>query len=172
VLVALGQKLVSPTGIRLWWGDIHSPENSQHVTDWYTFTHILHGFLMYFVTLPLPSPPITVHYSYIIGLCTAVIWEIVENTPCVINRYRSTGASAEYTGDSVLNSFCDSVAMSFGFWVAVWIPWWVTLSLAIAEELILGLVIRDNMILNVIQILFSFKCISEWQARGKAKESG
>lgn len=167
VLVLLGQPLISPTGLRVWWGDIHSPENSQHIADWYTFTHMLHGLLMFYVTYPLPNPPITVNVAFLIGLVTAVAWEIIENTSCVIERYRKTGASTEYRGDSVTNSFFDSLAMSAGFWLAYGIPWWGTLALGLLEEVVLGVVIRDNMVLNIVQIVYPFKCISDWQERGK-----
>lgn len=166
VLLLMGQPCISPSGLVCWYGNTDGPGNSQHISDWYTFTHILHGFIFYFITygLRLWLPVVTVNYGYLIALATAVTWEIVENTPCVINRYRQTAAAAGYNGDSVTNSFCDSLACTLGFWISYFTPWWIILVLAIAEEVLLGIIIRDNLVINMIQIVFSFKCISDWQA--------
>lgn len=170
VLFLMGQPIISPTGLVCWYGDTDGPGNSQHISDWYTFTHILHGFIFYYVTygLRVLLPVVTVNYGYLIALSTAVTWEIVENTPCVINRYRQTAVAAGYNGDSIVNSFCDSVACTIGFWISYFAPWWVILILAIAEEIFLAILIRDNLLINIIQILFSVKRISDWQA-GKSK---
>jgi len=165
-LKLMGQPCLPPSGLVFWYGDTEGPGNSQHIADWYTFTHILHGFLFYFITygLRLWIPEVTVNYGYLIALATASTWEIVENTPCVINRYRQTAVAAGYNGDSVINSFCDSIACTLGFWISHFSPWWIILILAIAEEVLLAIIIRDNLIINMIQIVFSFKCISDWQA--------
>jgi len=165
VLVLMGQPLISVKGIKFWNGDAHGPENSQHMSDWYTFTHIVHGFIMFYVVYFLPHP-ITVHYGYLIALGTGVTWEIIENTPCVINQYRKSSLAAGYVGDSVINSFCDSAFMSGGYWLSYFVPWYVILALGIAEEVLLGIIIRDNMTLNIIQLAYPFKTISDWQARG------
>lgn len=167
VLFLMGQPCLPTTGLVCWYGDTDGPGNSQHISDWYSFTHILHGFIFYFVTygLGLLLPVVTVNYGYLISLLTAVTWEIVENTPCVINRYRQTAVAAGYNGDSVINSFCDSVACTIGFWMSYFTPWWIILPLAIIEEILLGLIIRDNLTINIIQIVFSLRCISEWQAK-------
>jgi len=166
VLKLMGQPCLPPSGLVFWYGNTEGPGNSQHISDWYTFTHILHGFLFYFITygLGLLVPEVTVNYGYLIALATAVTWEIVENTPCVINRYRQTAVAAGYNGDSVINSFCDSVACTLGFWISYFSPWWIILILAILEEVLLAIIIRDNLLINIIQIVFSFKCISDWQA--------
>ncbi|KAJ6645700.1 UPF0314 protein [Pseudolycoriella hygida] len=170
VLFLMGQPLLPSTGLVFFYNDIYGPGNSQNISDWYTFTHILHGFIFYYVTygIGLLLPVITVNYGYLISLSSAVTWEIVENTPCVINRYRQTAAAAGYNGDSVINSFCDSIACTLGFWISFFTPWWVILVLGIAEEILLAIIIRDNLIINILQIVFSFKCISDWQA-AKAK---
>lgn len=163
----MGQPCLPSSGLVCWYGDTEGPGNSQHILDWYTFTHILHGFMFYFITygFGLLVPVVTVHYGYLIALSTAAIWEIVENTPWVINRYRQTAVAAGYNGDSVINSFCDSVACTLGFWISHFSPWWTILILAIVEEVFLGILIRDNLIINMLQIIFSFKCISDWQAQ-------
>lgn len=170
VLLLMGHPCLPSTRLLFWYGDPNGPGSSQHISDWYSFTHLLHGVIFYFITygLRVLFPVLTVNYCYLITLSSAVIWEIVENTPCVINRYRQTAAASGYNGDSVINSFCDSTACTIGFWTSFFTPWWIMLILAVAEEVILGIVIRDNLTLNIIQILFSFKCISDWQA-GKAK---
>lgn len=170
VLFLMGQPIISQSGLFCWYGDTYGPGNSQHISDWYTFTHILHGFIFYYITygLRILLPVVTVNYGYLIALTTAVTWEIVENTPCVINRYRQTAVAAGYNGDSVVNSFCDSLACTIGFWICFFTPWWAILVLALAEEILLGIIIRDNLIINIIQIVFSLKSISDWQAR-KAK---
>lgn len=162
----MGQPCLPSSGLVCWYGDTEGPGNSQNISDWYTFTHILHGFIFYFITygLRVLLPVVTVNYGYLIALSTAVTWEIVENTPCVINRYRQTAVAAGYNGDSVINSFCDSLACTLGFWISHFTPWWIILILALAEEILLGIIIRDNLIMNIIQLLFSFKCISDWQA--------
>lgn len=158
--------LPQDSGLVFWYGDVNGPGNSQHITDWYTFTHILHGFLFYFITygISILLPVVTVNYGYLIALFTAATWEIVENTPCVINRYRQTAVASGYNGDSVINSFCDSVFCTLGFWMSYFTPWWVILVLGIAEEILLAIIIRDNLLMNIIQIVFSFKFISDWQA--------
>lgn len=166
-----GRPFLSESGfVRIWWGDIDSPENSQHVTDWYTFTHMLHGLIFFYLTYPLLIwVHFTVNYNFVIALVTEVVWEIVENTKCVIGRYRRTEGSTEYGGDSVLNSVFDTIAMSAGFWLAWIIPWYATVGLAVVEEVVLAIVIRDNLVLNMVQIVFRVKCVSDCQERGKRK---
>ncbi|KAJ6645701.1 UPF0314 protein, partial [Pseudolycoriella hygida] len=166
VLLLMGQPLLPATGLVGFYNDINGPGNSQNIFDWYTFTHILHGFMFYFATygLGLLLPVLTVNYRYLIALATSVTWEIVENTPYVIDRYRQTATAAGYNGDSVINSICDSIACTSGFWICYFTPWWIILLVAIAEEVLLAVFIRDNLIINILQILFSFKCISDWQA--------
>lgn len=163
----MGQPVLPKDGLVFWYGDVNGPGNSQNISDWYTFTHILHGFIFYYISygLRLLVPEFTVNYGYLVSLCSAMIWEIVENTPCIINRYRQTAAAAGYNGDSVINSFCDSLACTLGFWISYFSPWWLILVLGIVEEILLGIIIRDNLVLNMIQIVFSFKCISDWQAQ-------
>lgn len=162
----MGQPILPTTGLVFWYGDVNGPGNSQHISDWYSFTHILHGFIFYYIAygIGILLPVFTVNYGYLMALCTAATWEIVENTPCVINRYRQTAVAAGYNGDSVINSFCDSVACTLGYWISYVTPWWVILALAILEEILLAIIIRDNLAINIIQILFSIKRISEWQA--------
>jgi hypothetical protein len=167
VLFLMGQTILPTSGLVCWYGDVNGPGNSQHISDWYSFTHILHGFIFYFVAygVRILLPVFTVNYGYLFALSTAVTWEIVENTPCVINRYRQTAVASGYNGDSVINSFCDSVWCTFGYWISYVTPWWIILPLTILEEILLAIIIRDNLTINVIQVLFSVKSISDWQAR-------
>lgn len=167
VLLLMGQPCLPASGLVCFYTDINGPGNSQHLSDWYTFTHFLHGCIFYFITYGLRTlfPIITVNYCYLITLSSAVLWEFIENSPCTINRVKQSGAGAAYNGDSVINSFSDSLACTCGFWISYLTPWWVILLYAIAEEILLGVIIRDNLIMSTLQLIFSFSCISNWQKR-------
>jgi len=167
----MGQPLISQSGkIKLWEGNINGPENSQQITDWYTFTHILHGFIFYGIgsgsAAIFPSIDIGVKGFYILALIIETLWEVVENSPPVIRRYRKTALANGYNGDSVLNSVCDTVGMTFGFWLAYLIPPLAVLGLLVIEEIVLAIMIRDNLTLNIIQLIHPFESISKWQTNG------
>lgn len=162
VLALMGQPWIAASGtIRLWGGT----EHSQHVLDWYTLSHIIHGFVFYFV-LWLVARRLPVGYRALIALVIEGAWEIVENTPWVIDRYRETTVSVDYVGDTVLNSVSDVIAMLIGFWLAARLPVWLTVVLAIVFELAAAYVIRDNLTLNVIMLIYPFEGILAWQAGG------
>jgi len=149
--------------VKLWHGVVHSPENSQHVFDWYSFTHVIHGFGLYFVTwLVLPRNPVALR------LALAVLieggWDSLENSDFIINRYRADTIALDYFGDSIVNSIADTVAMMFGFVLAYRLPTWSVAGLAVAIELILVYAIRDNLTLNVIMLLHPVQVIKAWQA--------
>ncbi len=166
VLYAFGQPPICRCGyVKFWHGVVLSPENSQHLTDWYSFTHVIHGFLFYFLfSLVAPRAPVILRFMLAVGVEAS--WEILENSPLIIERYRRTALAQGYTGDSIINSVADTLTMSFGFLLARKLPVALTVGLAVASELIVGAVIHDNLTLNVIQLIHPFEAISRWQAGG------
>lgn len=166
ILLALGQPGICTCGtIRLWQGDIWSPENSQQLTDWYTFSHIIHGFGFYFLLwFVAPRLPIGLRFALAIGLESS--WEVIENTPFIIDRYRETALAQGYFGDSVINSVFDTLASGIGLALARLLPVWAPIALTLAMELFVGAMIRDNLALNIIQLVWPSDAISAWQAGG------
>jgi hypothetical protein len=167
VLLALGQPLICTCGtIKLWTGAVSGPENSQQLTDWYTYTHIAHGFGLYFLLwLIAPRMPIGLRFALAVGLEAS--WEIVENTPFIIDRYRQSALAQGYVGDSVVNSVVDTLAGAFGFVLAYISPAWSTVVTMVAMELFVGYMIHDNLTLNIIQLIHPSGAISHWQQLGQ-----
>lgn len=149
--------------IKIWEGDILSSGMSQHLFDWYTFSHIIHGFVFYAV-LTYFFPKMSLFTKLLWSMGIEVAWEIAENTPYVINAYREQALAQGYVGDSIINSFMDLLSMIFGFFFALRMPVWVTVFIAILFEVGVGISIRDNLTLNVLNFIYQFDFIKEWQS--------
>lgn len=158
-----GQPTICACGtIRLWAGDVLGPENSQQLTDWYTFSHVIHGLIFYaLTTLALPRAPLLVRFALALGV--EATWELIENSPTVIEHYRQQALAQGYVGDSVLNSCSDTVAAAFGFLLARLLPTRAAIGLAVAFELFTAVMVRDNLTLNVIQLIHPVPAIAAWQ---------
>jgi hypothetical protein len=162
VLLAMGRPPICTCGTVALWGPI-GPTQSQMLADWYSPSHIVHGLLFYAI-LWLVARPIPVERRFLLALVVECAWEIIENTPMVIDRYRTATAALGYTGDSVLNSTSDIAMMAIGFLAARKLPLWASLALLIALEVVPLLVIRDNLTLNVWMLVAPSDSIRAWQA--------
>lgn len=165
ILLAMGRNATCPCGWVDLWGTVKTSESSQQVFDWYTPSHLLHGFIFY-AALWLVARRVSFGWRLTIAMVIEAAWEILENTNAVIDRYRETTISLDYYGDSVLNSFSDMVAMAVGFWLSRVLPVWASFAVVIGFEILTISLIRDGLALNVIMIISPVDAILEWQSSG------
>jgi hypothetical protein len=165
-LWSMGQVPICKCGyVKFWHGIVASSENSQHVSDWYTFSHVIHGFAFYGL-LWLVARRTPIGLRFLIAVALEASWEVFENTDFVINRYREVTISRDYYGDSVLNSVMDIAWMMVGFAAASQLPIRVIVVLTLAMELFVAYYIRDNLALNILMLIYPLEAVRRWQGGG------
>lgn len=161
--LAMGRPPLCTCGRVALWGPV-GPTQSQMLLDWYSASHVVHGLLFYaLLWLVLRRWP--AGWRFLVALCIEAAWEVAENTPMVIDRYRSATAALGYSGDSILNSMSDIAMMALGFLAARKLPLWASILLVLVLELVPLAVIRDNLFLNVWMLLLPSQAVLEWQSR-------
>ena len=162
ILAAMGRPLTCTCGEVRLWGPV-GPMQSQMLADWYSPSHIVHG-LLFYALLWLAARRWPVERRLTVALVVEAAWEILENTPMVIDRYREATIALGYTGDSILNSVSDVAMMALGFLAARRLPLWAAILLLLVLELVPLLVIRDNLALNIWMLVAPNDAIRAWQA--------
>ncbi len=165
ILLSMGREITCKCGWVDLWGTIGTSEGSQQLFDWYTPSHLMHGFIFYAV-LWLVARRLDVGWRLVISALAESAWEITENSNAVIERYREVTISLDYYGDSVLNSLSDILTVYFGFWLARRLPVWVSVAIMIGFEVLTLIIIRDGLALNVLMLLYPLDVIRDWQAAG------
>lgn len=149
--------------VKLWHGDTMSSESSQHIADWYTPSHLLHGILFYGI-LWLVARRLPVGWRLVIATAVEAAWEIVENSDAIIERYRAVTISLDYFGDSVVNSVSDILAMIAGFHIARFVNPWISVAVVIGFEILTMWLIRDGLALNILMLLSPLDIVRDWQS--------
>lgn len=162
-LYLFGQPSICECGyVKVWENVVQSAGNSQHLFDWYTPSHIIHGLIFYAVFWYF-FPKIPVWWRLVLSIGIESAWEIAENTPMVIEHYREQALAQGYVGDSVLNSAMDTLSAAVGFILAWRMPVWAAVLLGLILELFVAYMIRDNLTLNILGFFHVFPFITKWQ---------
>ena len=162
--LAMGRHPICTCGVvDLWGGARDSPKTSQMLLDWYSLSHVVHG-LLFYAALWLVARRWPAEWRFVVATLVEASWEVIENTPFVINRYRATTAALGYSGDSILNSMSDIAMMAFGFLLARKLPVWAAIALVVGLEVMPLFAIRDNLTLNVWELIAPSKALEAWQA--------
>ena len=163
LLYTMGQPLICKCGyVKLWHGVVVSSQNSQHLSDWYTPSHIIHG-ILFFGLFTLLLRKASINVRLVLALIVECAWEILENTDMVINRYRESTISLDYFGDSVINSSADILAMVVGFFLASRLPVWASVAIIILFEATTTYLIRDGLTLNILMLVWPMDAVKAWQ---------
>ena len=149
--------------VKLFEPGVNTAGNSQHISDWYTPSHIIHGFLFYWLAIVV-LPRASFGARLTLAVVIEAAWELLENSPIIIDRYRTATLAIGYQGDSILNSAMDTVAMGLGFLFAARAPVWLTVALALGFEILTAIIIRDNLTLNVLMLVWPLDAVKAWQA--------
>lgn len=167
LLLLMGRPPICTCGtIKLWEGAVNSAGNSQHIADWYSFSHIIHGFIFYALSWWLLRSWLRTDTRLALSVMIEAGWELLENSPLIIDRYRTATLAFGYSGDSVLNSISDIAMMAAGFLFALKMPARVTVAVAVGFELMTLYTIRDNLTLNVLMLTWPIEAVKTWQAGG------
>jgi hypothetical protein len=165
-LLLIGREPICKCGyVKFWHGDTASSETSQHISDWYTPSHIYHGIIFY-ALLWLFARRIPIGWRFAMAVAIEAAWEIFENSATIIERYRAVTISRDYYGDSVLNATADIFAMAHGFWLARYLPVWASVAVIVVFETISMIVIRDGLALNILMLIWPLEAVLDWQSRG------
>ena len=166
ILFAMGRPALGPLGFGFLTWDIWSASNSQVLIDPYSFSHLIHGFL-FFALLGWIAPRLTLEQRLLLAVLIEASWEILENSPIIINRYRQATIALGYEGDSVMNSMSDIVMMGLGFLAANRLKVWQSVGAVVAMELGCLILFRDNLTLNVVMLVCPLDAIKTWQLAGR-----
>ncbi len=167
--LSTGRSVFGPDGKFGWWeSDVWSSENSQRVADAYSFSHIIHGIIFFAVLWLIAKkfPAFTLKFRFLTALILEASWELLENSPLIINRYREVTISLGYVGDSILNSVADVLMVVIGFLIARYFKVWISIALIIVFEIGCLFWVRDNLTLNVIMLVYPIESIKVWQSEG------